>query len=79
MKNLISLDDNNKIKINNFIKVMNGKDISVQNLRIDGNVIGKLNINNESHFNERIHYFYNSDKSDKIRIYTIYGLPVIYR
>ena len=71
------LDDNNdKTKINNLSKMMKEEAVSVQNLNIDGNidVIGKLCVNNESHFNGGRHYY----MTDKIRIGAEYGLPGIY-
>lgn len=73
-------DDNDKIKINNLIKLIKGENISISNLRVEGNVnvIGKLNVNNESHFNGNRHHFYNNDKTNKIRVGAAYGLPGIY-
>ena len=73
-------DDNDKTKINNLSKIMRGEAVSVQKLRIDGNVdvIGKLCVNNESHFNGGRHYFYNNLMTDKIRVGAAYGLPGIY-
>lgn len=73
-------DTTDKSTINNFVALVNGKDIQLSNLNVTGNVnvVGKLNVTNGSSFMGGKHYFQDEEMAGRLRIGVACNSPGIY-